>query len=146
MKDVYLEETFQEFRKLVVATKFSQVYSGVEDVVLGLSSPISLKLLFWIIDRMDDNNLIVIRKAEKVDFIFTCFRAGSEKKSVSSINRAMKELVEKGLMVSANMGGERLGRFFVNPGYFWKGKSQQDRTSRIKEYYEFLKFKANEKN
>ena len=146
MRDVHVEEKFQEFRKLVVATKFSQVYSGVEDKVLGITSSITLRLLFWIIDRMDDDNFIVIRKSEKIDFTVKCHIAGADRKSISSVNRAMKELVDKGLMVSINSKGERLGKFFVNPGYFWKSKSQQERTNRIKEYYEYLKFKANEEN
>lgn len=146
MEDVYLEEQYQEFRKLVVGTKFAQVYNGIGEVAFGMSSLISLKLLFWVIERMDEDNIIVIRKAEKLDFIYQCFKAGSDRKSISTVNRAIKELVDKGIMVSTNIKGERLGRFFVNPGYFWRSKSQQTRTSRIKEYYGFLKFKENEKN
>jgi hypothetical protein len=146
MRDVHVEEKFHEFRKLVVATKFSQVYTGVGNQVLGIKSSITLRLLFWIIDRMDDDNFIVLRKAEKTDFLTQCFIAGGDKKSVSSVNRAIKELVDKRLMVSINDKGERLGKFFVNPGYFWKSKSQHERTNRVKEYYEFLKFKTNEKD
>jgi hypothetical protein len=146
MKDIYLEEEFQEFRKLVVATKFSQVYSGVGDIVAGMSSSVSLRLLFWIIEEMDEMNLVVIRKSEKLDFAYKCFKNGSDRKSISTINRSIKELVDKGVMISTNLKGERLGRYFVNPGYFWKSKSQQDRTDRIKEYYKFKKEIADEKN
>jgi hypothetical protein len=146
MKDIYLEEEFQEFRKLVVATKFSQVYSGVGDIVAGMSSSVSLRLLFWIIEEMDEMNLVVIRKAEKLEFAYKCFKNGSDRKSISTINRSLKELVDKGVMISTNLKGERLGRYFVNPGYFWKSKSQQERTDRIKEYYQFKKHKADEKN
>jgi len=146
MREIYVEKQFQKFRKLVVATKFSQVYNGIADVVLGMSSSISLRLLFWIMEKMDDNNFVVFRKAEKLEFIYECYKAGSEKKSISSINRSVKELVDKGLMVSINNEGERLGKFFVNPGYFWKSKNQHERSKRIKEYYEYLKFKTNEAN
>jgi hypothetical protein len=146
MKDVYVEEEFQEFRKLVVATKFSQVYAGVGDIVSGITSSITLRLLFWVIERMDEDNLIVIRKSEKLDFSFKCFKAGAERRSISSINRSIKELVDKGIMFPTSEKGERLGRFFVNPGYFWKSKGQQDRTDRIKDYYQFKKQKADEKN
>jgi len=146
MKDVYIEEDFQEFRKVVVSTKFSQVYSGIGDIVLGMTSSITLRLLFWIIDRMDEDNLVTIRKSEKMDFSYLCFKSGAERKSISSINRSVKELVDKGFMVSTNSKGERLGKYFINPGYVWKSKGQQDRVSRIKEFYEFKKFKENEKN
>lgn len=146
MKDIYLEEEFQEFRKLVVATTFSQVYSGVGDIVSGMTSSVSLRLLFWIIEEMDEMNLISIRKSEKLDFSYKCFKNGTDRKSISTINRSIRELVDKGVMVSTNLQGERLGRYFVNPGYFWKSKSQQDRTDRIKEYYQFKKIKADEKN
>ena len=146
MKDIYVEEEFQEFRKLVVATKFSQVYSGVGEIVSGMTSSITLRLLFWIIERMDEDNLIVIRKSEKLDFSYQCFKSGAERRSISSVNRSIKELVDKGLMFPVSSKGERLGKFFVNPGYFWKSKGQQERTDRIKEYYEFKKFKENEEN
>lgn len=146
MKEIYVEEEFQEFRKLVVATRFSQVYSGIDDVALSLSSSVSLKLLFWVIDKMDEENLFVIRKPEKQDFILKCFQASGERKSISSVNKAIRELIQKRVIISTNKDGERLGRFFVNPGYFWRGSSQQDRDRRIKEFYEFLKFKANEEN
>lgn len=141
MKDVYVEEQFQEFRKLVVATKFSQVYDNTIEVALKLSSIVSVKLLLWIIKEMTDENFVTIRKAEKLDFI-----SGCEGGSIGSVNRALKELVDSGLIFPSSPKGQRLGRFFVNPGYFWKSNNQKDRTNRIKEYYEFLKFKANEED
>lgn len=146
MKDIYVEEKYQQLKKVEVGTKFSQVYEDALREVLYVTSATALKLLFWILSRMDEDNIVRIRYAEKLDFIGMCHVRSGHRYSVSTVNRSINELRKRLLIVSTNRIGERKGEYFVNPMCFWKSNSQGDRTQRIKEFLEFLKFKQDEEN
>jgi len=142
MRDVYLAEKFQSLRKAKTGTRFSQVYEEAADAIFEVTSATALRLLFWILNEMDADNLVRLRGIEKERFAEKC----NQKYPSSTINKALKVLQEQGFIVSINRGGERTGSFFVNPHLFWKSNSQKDRNKRIHEFHEFLKLKSNEEN
>jgi hypothetical protein len=95
---------------------------------------------------MNDNNVVVLRKAEKLDFLSECKSEGGRSNSISTADKAIKILKDNGILISTNYKGDRMGQYMVNPIYFWKSNNQKKRTERIIEVSEFLKFKENEEN
>jgi hypothetical protein len=145
-KDVYLREGEREFRKLDVSFQFAQVYSSVMKVVSKVTSTSSLHLLFWIISKMNNDNIVVLRKNEKLDFIFDCQQNGGNKYSLSTVSKSIRILVDADILISHNLKNERLGAYIVNPMYFWKGGNQDDRSETIVNTLEFKKFIEDENN
>jgi hypothetical protein len=146
MKDVHLKDLEGNYKKINVSTQFSQLYSDALEVVSKVTTPSALHLLFWVLGRMNDMNIVALRKNEKLEFIFDCHSSGGVKYSVSAVNKAIGILKEKKVIMSWNNDKERIGMYLVNPRYFWKGKDQKQRLEYIVDTDYYNKIKANETN
>ena len=133
--------------KLVYAgTKFCQVYDDAIPAIMGLSSPTAFKLSIWLARRMDEENVVQIKRYEKIRFSKELALFGSNEISVSAIEKAVAALVFAELIQPISLGNQRRGLYLVNPKYFWRGKSQKERSEKIKVFNELLLKREHEKD
>jgi len=142
MIHIPIEEKFGWYKTGRAGTKFCQVYDEAVGAVLKTNSSVALRLLFWVMKKMDSSNIVRLRGGEKRDFIYEC--GGGI--SISAVNRGVQVLVAEGIMIPTSVAGNRGGEYFVNPYLFWKENSQIDRKQRIIEFHDLLNLKEYEEN
>lgn len=87
---------------------------GFENIAREIKSVEQFRVLSFLISRLDFNNFLTINQSEI---------ASELTMAQPSVNRAIKALVEKGILLE----GQRMGRiksYKLNPNYGWKGKAQ----------------------
>ena len=146
MGHVYQQNDKGEYVKLDLSFCFTQVYKNAYKVISKLKTASSLHLLFWVITNMDEYNTVKLRKKEKLKFSIDYRLQNRNLYSISTINKAIKDLVENDILVSQSIENERLGSYTVNPIYFWIGENQNERKQFIIETLKFKQIKKNEEN
>lgn len=141
MKEVYLWRENGKDRSIFVSNSFIQTYKDIMGVFYKITSPCAMHLLFWIVQRMDSDNIVSIRKPEKLDFISENISNGNNSYSISSINKSIKILSDLNIIVSNNEKGQRLGQYIVNPIYFWRNDSDLKRENKIADVLKIIKEK-----
>ena len=100
-----------------VEGSFIKRYCGMLSLLTGLK-PCARNLLDYVVEAMDDDNLI-----DNTANLKTQFNKKSEKSySETSIDRAFKELTEKRILIKSKRRGR--GKYKVNPKYFFKGNEE----------------------
>jgi hypothetical protein len=124
---------------VVVGKRFAQLYSGVFRLFAQMSTPCSKNLFIWAIENADRWNMITLNKAGRASFIADHMTATGEKYADETVKKAVKVVMESGIMVSMSDDGKRGASYMVNPYYVWKTKSKTDRYEAIKAYINILK-------
>ena len=141
MNHVYIKNKNGDYEIVKLSFYFSQIYEGVMDLVGKIKTPSALHLLFWILVNMKEDNLVILRKQEKKTFIRECASGGGSKYAISTVSKAVQILKDNDVLISKNIEGERLGTYAVNPIYFWRTGSQEERKEYIVNLLKFKKYK-----
>ena len=141
MKKILLNTGQKTYKNVVeplyINNNFVQKYNGVENIIYAISSVCALHLLEWILIKMNKMNTFTLTKAEKLKFI----EESGRNYSLSSIKKSLNILVRFNSVETTNEwignGDEkyrtRTSMYYVNPMYFWKNPSKEERIKMIKE-------------
>ena len=141
MKKILLNTGQKTYKNVVepiyINNNFVQKYNGVENIIYAIRSICALHLLEWILIKMNKMNTFTLTKAEKLNFI----EESSRSYSLSAVKKSLNILVRFGLVETTNewigKGDEkyrtRNSMYYVNPQYFWKHHSKEERIRMIKQ-------------
>lgn len=112
--EVVMETHEKVIRQLVEKDQFMKVYTKQIGAIIGLSSPLAYRCLFylWSIAEYNTNKVIFLPRHR--DEIMETFKI----KSTQSIYNAITSLVKSGLLIK---GKYRL-EYTLNPAYFFYGE------------------------
>tara|TARA_R110001583_G_scaffold83165_8_gene219888 strand:- start:6783 stop:7271 length:489 start_codon:yes stop_codon:yes gene_type:complete len=121
---------------IYIESSFIQVYTGVQQILSRVNSLCAVRLLYWVIERMNKHNTFNFTKSEKKIFIIDM----NGKYSISGVNKALAVLINNNLIKSTNEIIEdgnkivktRNSMYYVNPYYFWKNPLKNSRIEMIK--------------
>jgi hypothetical protein len=141
MKKILLNTGQKTYKNVVepiyINNNFIQKYNGVEDIIYAIRSICALHLLQWVLLKMNKMNTFTLTKSEKLKFI----KDSRNSYSLSAVKKALSILVKFGIIETTNEwigdGDEkyrtRNSMYYVNPMYFWKNPSKEERVKMIKE-------------
>lgn len=141
MKKILLNTGQKTYKNVVepiyINNNFVQKYNGVENIIYAISSVCALHLLEWILIKMNKMNTFTLTKAEKLNFI----KESGRNYSLSSVKKSLNILIRVNIIETTNEWiGEgdkkyktRNSMYYVNPQYFWKHPSKEERIRMIKQ-------------
>ena len=124
---------------VVVEKRFSQLYTGLFKIFARISTSCSKSLFIWTIENSNRWNMITLNKSGRALFIADHLMASGERYADDTVKKAVKALIEEGVMVSMSDDGKRGAEYMINPYYVWKTKSKTDRYEAIKAYINIMK-------
>ena len=138
-----------EIKNVPYETKFIQRYVNVTEAVFKISSVSTLHFLEWILNNMNENNVFFYNKSVRERFIDEYYNVTNKKYSHSTLDKAMKNLQDVGIVrscndtetrIDPNTGEEkvvktRMQMYYVDYRYYYRGKNQNKRSQMIKDDY-----------
>ena len=140
MKKILINTGQKTYKNVVepiyINSNFIQKYNGVENIIYAIRSVCALHLLEWILIKMNKMNTFTITKSEKLIFI----KDSGRNYSLSSVKKSLNILIRLSIVETTNEwigeGDEkyrtRNSMYYVNPQYFWKNPSKEERIKMIK--------------
>lgn len=141
MKKILINTGQKTYKNVVepiyITSNFVQKYNGIENIIYAIRSVCALHLLEWILIKMNKMNTFTLTKSEKLKFI----EDSGNKYSLSGVKKGLNILVRYGVIETTNewIGNgkdkyrTRTSMYYVNPIYFWKNPSKEERIKMIKE-------------
>jgi len=128
---------------VVVEKRFSQLYNGIFRLFARISTPCAKNLLIWAIENSDRWNMVTLNKGGRASFIAEHMIATGERYADGTAKKAVRELIDVGVIVSMSDKRKREASYMINPYYVWKTKSKTDRYEAVKAYINILKDEGN---